>query len=125
MKTKVSPTLLEKFSRKTAAKSLDMHDPTKSVAEIVEWEGKAWIVTGYMSSGDQGVVQLDLRAVVPSILWQGDYNDLQARGLAYYTGGRFSPKKNPHETWVITERKVTLHSDPALALPKAVQLSFV
>ena len=112
--------LIEAFADKASAKTLNMHDPTRSMAEIIVWRQKTWVCTGYVSSAEKGVHKLDLREVVPLAMWDKPFNDLDLRGLAYYTGGRFHPKGKPAETWVMTEHEIQLRPDPAAA-PLPVQ----
>ena len=113
--------LIERFADKPSVGTLNMHDPTRSTAEIIVWRQKTWVCTGYISSAEKGVHVLDLREVLPLAMW-GDkpFNDLDKRGLEYYTGGRFHPKGKPAETWVVTERKIKLRPDPKAA-PLPVQ----
>ncbi|MCF6277325.1 MAG: hypothetical protein L3J16_01035 [Anaerolineales bacterium] len=122
----VSRQYLEEIWAKLACGSLDMFDPTNSSAEIFRWRGKARIATGGVSKGgNMGAKSVTIREVVPLAFW-GDrpFNDLDLRGPACYTGGRFHPKGNRKEIWVITDNRITLTADPALDRQEAVQMSF-
>ena len=117
--TLVPQHLLETFASKSSVGTLDMHDPIYSIGEIIQWRGKAWLCTGYLSFRHT-VRSLDLREVLPISMWNKPFNDLQKRGSAYYTGGRFHPKGKPAETWVMTAHELCLGPNPD-ATPLPVQ----
>ena len=117
--TLVPQHLLKTFASQSSTRTLDMHDPLYSIGEIIQWRGKAWLCTGYVSFRHK-VRSLDLREVLPISMWNKPFNDLKKRGSAYYTGGRFHPKGSPRETWVMTEKEIRLEPDPE-AVPPLVQ----
>ena len=53
-------------------------------------------------------------------LWDQPYNDIDARAGEYYLGGRFYPKGQPKETWVMTGNFLDLIPDPN-ASPAPIQ----
>ncbi len=114
----VPQAFLDKLFKKIACGSLDMYDPTKSSAETFWWRNKAWIATGGTSLGDSlRAESVNIREVLPDALWHHPYNDIDARGRAYYTGGRFYPKGGRRELWVITKNEIRLNADPAAPPP--------
>ncbi len=119
----VSTEFIEKAFSKIACGTLDMHDPTCSIAETFLWRGKVWIAVSGVSS-EFKPKSVTIREVVPAAFWEKPFNDINARGKKYYLGGRFSPPRKRHQTWVITERIVVLRPDPSLSKVKPVQLSF-
>ena len=117
----VSSTFLEEIIEKIACGSLDMHDPTRSFADVVQWRGKAWGATGGRSKGNNlGAKSVTVREAAPDALWGKSYNDIQARGDKYHLGGCFDPKGQPKETWVMTGDFPDLILDLG-ALPALVQ----
>ena len=118
-KVLVSPDFLEKIFEKIACASLNMHDPTMSSAEIFHWRGKAWVATDG-TSYKQKAERVEIQEVVPAVLWDRPYNDINKSGPDFYLGGRFYPKGKPKETWVMTGNYLDLFPDPD-ASPVLVQ----
>ncbi len=114
---RVHPIYLKEIYEKVACASLNMHDPTHSSAEIFQWRGKAWIATGGLSSGKKGILSVAIREVVPEALWDQPYNGINARGRAFYLGGRFYPKGNRKETWVMTDNHLNFLPGPEVTMP--------
>ena len=104
---------LESCYGKIACGSLDMHAPTKSVAETFVWRKKVWIVVmGASKSNNLGTSSVGIRAVVPSTLWDRPFNDINKRVSNYYLGGRFKRRGKGNDVWVITDTEMTLRLDP-------------
>ena len=118
-KALVSPEFLDTIFKKIACGSLNMHDSTRSFAEIFQWHGKAWVATGGTSYKHKAE-RVEIQEVVPAALWDRPYNDINKSGPDFYLGGRFYPKGKPKETWVMTDNEVVLKPDPD-ASPLPVQ----
>jgi hypothetical protein len=114
---------LESLWEKIACASLNMYDPTQSSAEIFQWRGKAWISTGGQSY-QQTPEKVEIREVVPDALWDHPYNDTNKSGPDFYLGGRFHPKGNRSETWVMTGNEINLAPEKTPSITPVQQLTF-
>jgi hypothetical protein len=100
---KVPYAWLEHCAKLNASGSLDMHDPKRSHATLIEWGGCLWIDTGSVWQGRY--LSTKLRLVVPLEQWQGPANDVKVNGFHYYTGGRLTCKG---KVYVMTNEEVEL-----------------